>query len=683
MAKRLYSAAKLGNLELSNRIVMAPMGLGYADKGNVSERVLEFFRQRAKGQPGLIVVGGTQVDPKRYTNSAGLHCFDEKYIPGLKSLIDMVHEESGGKTKIFFQFLHHGRYSKQKDIGGVEAAAPSAVPSPYTKFEVPHALTKEEIKEIVGFYGNAARIAKEAGVDGIEICTNSGYLIGQFFSPVTNLREDEYGGSFENRMRFYFEVVDSMRDAVGSDFAITTRLGGTDLIPGSNTLEDVVEIAKAISDCGKIDGLSITGGWHESSVPQVTMEMPWEAFSYLGRTIKDNVDIPVMMSNRLGIEAAEKYVEMGALDFAVFARAFLADPDFAKKASEGKYDEIRYCIGCNQKCLDRLLTGRGIVGCLANVSCGLECDYINDEKVLPDKALSNKKENILVIGAGPSGMEFARIASARGHKVNIWDNKDKAGGTMIYAAMPPRRKDISLLTNYLENVCKKQGVEFTFSKEAKADEIIKLCSEGKYDRVVIATGTKQAKINIPTEEGADVVMALDVLSGKALTGRKVLVCGGGAVGTQTALKLAEEGTPSAEAIRSFMIFGMDEPDKLKELMNKGVKEVSISGGKIGKGLGPGTKFSMMERIGQLGVKKYKGTHVAEIKKDGVVLKDEEGNTSFAEADTVVLALGAEPNDDLYKSLENKIENLHLIGNAKEGGHITDAMETAYDLAIGI
>ena len=332
MAKRLYTPVKLGNIELSNRIVMGPMGLGYANDGYVSDRLLEFFRQRAKGKPGLIIVGGTQVDKKRYTNTAGLHCFDEKYIPGLKKFTDMIHAESEGKTKVFFQFLHHGRYSKQKDIGGVEAVAPSAVPSPYTKFEMPHALTIDEIREIVGFYGNAARIAKEAGADGIEICTNSGYLIGQFFSPITNKREDEYGGSLENRMRFYFEVVDAIREAVGNDFVVTTRIGGSDLIPGSNTIEDAVKIARAISDCGRIDALSVTGGWHESSVPQVTMEMPWEAFSFLGRTIKDNVDIPVMMSNRLGIEAAERYVEEGALDLAVFARAFLADPEFAKKA---------------------------------------------------------------------------------------------------------------------------------------------------------------------------------------------------------------------------------------------------------------------------------------------------------------------------------------------------------------
>ena len=680
MAKRLYTPVKLGNIELSNRIVMGPMGLGYANDGYVSDRLLEFFRQRAKGQPGLIIVGGTQVDKKRYTNTAGLHCFDEKYIPGLKKFTDMIHAESEGKTKVFFQFLHHGRYSKQKDIGGVEAVAPSAVPSPYTKFEMPHALTIDEIREIVGFYGNAARIAKEAGADGIEICTNSGYLIGQFFSPITNKREDEYGGSLENRMRFYFEVVDAIREAVGNDFVVTTRIGGSDLIPGSNTIEDAVKIARAISDCGRIDALSVTGGWHESSVPQVTMEMPWEAFSFLGRTIKDNVDIPVMMSNRLGIEAAERYVEEGALDLAVFARAFLADPEFAKKAAQGRYDEIRYCIGCNQKCLDRLLTGRGIVGCLANVSCGLECDYVNQNKELPDQVISEHKENILVIGAGPAGMEFARVASARGHKVTVCEKNERSGGQMLYAAMPPRRKDIDLLRTYLENVCKNQGVCFITGRKISADETEFLNS---FDRIVVATGSKPVIPDIPVEEGADVVMSLDVLSGKKTTGRKVVVAGAGAVGTQVALSLAEEGTPSAEAVRSFLMFGMDTPDNIAAMLNKGTKTVSLVGKKIGKGIGPGTKFSMIARIKQLGVNQYKGFHVIEIKQNGACLEDGEGNREFVDADTVVIALGTTPDNELYEKLKGlgmKAE-LNVIGDAQKSGYISDAMEAAYELAV--
>ena len=678
---RLYSPARIGHLDVANRIVMGPMGLGYTKDGTPNQRVMEFFRQRAKGQPGIIIVGGTQIDPYHMDQTTGLRCYSEEFIPGLREFADMVHRESNGKTRLFLQFLHHGRYAKKKNTG-VQAIGPSAVPSPYTGMEMPREISVDEIHELEKMYANAAYIAKEAGIDGVEICTNSGYLFGQFFSPITNLRKDEYGGSFEGRTRFFFETLKAIRDKVGYEFVVTTRIGGSDLIPGGNTLDDACQLAEAIDRSGYVDAINVTGGWHESSVPQVTMEIPWGTFSYLGRTIKKHVTLPVMMSNRLGIDAAEELVELGELDFAVFSRAFLADPQFARKASEGRKDDIRYCVGCNQKCLDLLLTGKGSVSCLTNPSCGREYELV-ENGIMPEQRLSTSPERILVIGAGPAGMEFARVCAARGHQVTVWEKTNHVGGQVNYAAAPPRRHDFMIFMHFLECACKKLGVVFEFDHEGSSEEILKVYNEKAFDRVVLATGGQPIVPSLPIEDGADVVNAIDYLAGKVDTGKNVVIIGGGAVGVETSLKLAEEGTLGAEALRTLMIFNADSPERLKELLRTGSKHVSIveMQKSLGRDIGPGCRFSMMARLRQLGVDQYKLTTAQEIRKNEVVLKNEAGETFTVPSDTAVIAIGAKPLDDLEKALTGKIDKLHAIGDCVKTAKIMDAVEAAYFLAV--
>ena len=678
--KKIYTPIMINKLELKNRFVMAPMSIGATDNGMVTDDQIEFYKRRARGGVGLIVFANMQWDKERYNPHHGALLTDRKYLPQLEKLTRGIHENGG---KVFAQLMHRGRYANQASIQGVQAVAPSAIPTRFTHFEMPRELTHDEIKTFLQWQADAAALAKEAGFDGIEIQTNSGYLYGQFWSPLTNHRTDEYGGSVENRNRFMVETLEAMRKAVGPDFPISLRISGSDYMPGGCNGDDIAHICHLLDETGNVDGFSITAGWHESSAPLITMEVPHGAFAYLGRQIKAQVKAPVAMGMRMNLEKAEMFVERGDFDAIIMGRVFLCDPEFVNKAQSGNADHIRPCVGCNAKCLDNAMANKPI-GCIGNYECNREGILENAEGKLPTETVSEHPERILVIGAGPAGLEFSRVAALRGHKVTIWEKRDRTIGLSMYAATPPRRYDIRYLGQWMEHECRSLGVEIVLGKEADEESVLAAAKD--FDRVVFACGSKKFAPPIPTEDGVHMVHAWDILEGNELDlGKKIVVVGGGDVGVETALYLGEQGTLSADELRFFMIYKPEPYEKLDELLNKSaIYDVSVveMGKKLAPDINPGSRWSIMARCKQLGVKMMKETKVLEIRKDGVLVENAEGQ-KLLPADTVVMAAGAKPNNDLYEAVKDKIPNCALIGDAVKVARIPDAVESAYTLAASI
>ena len=676
--KKLYTPVCINGLEIRNRVVMAPMSVGHSHEGYITEDTIEFYRRRANGGAGLIVIAGVQWDKERYSSMHGCLLTDEKYVPQLKKLTDTIH---AGGSKVFAQLLHKGRSASSTFLEGKQAVAPSPVPTKLTRNEMPRELTREEIHEFVRWQAEAAVLAKKAGFDGVEIETNSGYLFDQFFSPATNLRTDEYGGDIYGRTRFIVETLAAVKEAVGRDYPVTIRVSGSSLIDGSINGDEMAEICALLDATGNVDAFSVAAGWHESGVPVATMEVPHAGWAYLGRQIKARVKAPVAMGMRMDIQHAEVLVERGDFDAIVMGRPFLADPELVNKAMAGRADLIRPCIGCNAKCIDMTLVNKH-VSCVGNYECNRELELFAEEGKTFTEVKSTDPEKILVIGAGPAGLEFSRIAALRGHKVTVWEKRGRTIGLSMYAATPPRRYDIRYLGQWLEHMCRELGVDIVLNKEASAEDI--LAASKEYDRVVIACGSKAVLPDIPGAGRIPMVHAWDVFEGTAKLGKNIVIVGGGDVGVEAAMYLGEQGTLTAEELRFMMIYNAEPHDKLKQLLNKGVYNISVveMGKKFAPDINPGGRWSIMLRVKQLGVKMHKETKVTEITGDGVRVENAEGSFVIP-ADTVVIAAGARPSSELYDQLKDKIRRIDCIGDTVTVGRIPDAIESAYKLAATI
>lgn len=676
MMSKLYSPGRIGRLDIRNRVVMAPMGLAYCPGGEVSDRIVEFFRLRARGGVGLIVLGAVGIDPLRKIDHDMVYMHDDSFIPGLRRLTEAVRAEG---AKIFAQLFHAGRYARTKEYFGVPAVAPSSVPSSFTG-ETPQELTFKEITEMISFFAEGAKRAQKAGFDGVEIIGNSGYLIGQFLSPVTNKRTDRYGGDLQGRMTFPLEVINSVRQAVGLDYPIMVRVGGNDFIPGGNTNVEARQFCVAAEKAG-VDAISVTGGWHETQVPQISMDVPSGAYSYLAKAIKGSVSIPVVACNRMNAILGEKIIDQGNADFIGMARPLIADPELVNKAIKGEYATIRPCVACNQGCLDNIFHHKS-VECLANPEAGREAELLNGS-LLPAQIKSSHPKKILVIGAGVSGLEYARVATMRGHHVTIWEEKTQPGGQVLVASAPPGRHDFLCLTNYLVHACKDLEIEICFGKRATVDNVLAEVKAGVFERVVIATGAKPITPPIPVDEGVLVVQAWDVLKNKVETGSHVVIVGGGAVGVETALQLAEIGTIDSTTLRHLMLYQAEKPEELFRLLTQGSKHITVvemlKG--IGKDIGPSSRWSMLALLKKFNVKTRDRTKVVAIKKEGVVVENTEGQ-ELIPADTVVLAVGSHSNNEIYSELKEHID-LTIIGDACKPRKMLDAIRDAYDAAIKI
>lgn len=654
---------------------MSPMSMHNTLNGHATKRDILFYEARAKGGAGLIVFANMQWDKERYDEHSGALLISEEYIPSLKEVTDTVHKYG---CAMFAQLMHMGRYASAATQRGLQPVAPSAIPTRFNKFEMPRELTREEIQEFVRWQAEAAGIAKKAGFDGIEIETNSGYLYGQFFSPLTNHRSDEYGGDIYGRTRFMTETLQAIRDEVGPEFPISIRISGNDFVPGSCNCEDIADICEVLDRTGLLDAISVTAGWHESAVPLISMEVPNASFAYMGRDIKKRVSCVVAQGMRMNIPTAEELVERGDVDMAVLGRLFLADPQLVEKAAAGRVEDIRPCMGCNAGCIDIAFKNQP-AGCVINAECNNESFYADDDGKLPTEKRSGHPEKILVIGGGISGMEFARVASLRGHKVTILEKRMRTGGLSLLAATPPRRHDIAKLDRWLSHTCRELGVDIRLGCEA--DEAMLRAMASEYDRIVLACGCNKITLPFPVAPEAHVVHAWDVLENKAELGKNVVVVGGGATGVETAMFIAEIGTLTAEQLRFMMIFNAEPYDKLKQLLNTGSKHVSVveMGHKFALDITPGCRWSIMARVKQLGVGLYADSKVLEIKRDSVLIEGPDGKTEIA-CDSVVIAAGAKPNGEFAEKLSDLTIPVSSFGDAVSVGKIPDAIRSAYKLA---
>jgi 2,4-dienoyl-CoA reductase (NADPH2) len=645
----------MGHLELHNRIVMPAIHLCYTPQGFVTNRVVEFYSERAAGGVGLIVVGGCPVD--EFGGGPDMIGISrDEFLPGLSRLAETVHEYG---IPIAAQLYHAGRYSLSTDIGH-QPLAPSAVASRLTR-ETPREMAKEDIYHTVRNFSDAGRRAQQAGFDAVEISASAGYLISQFLSPLTNLRQDEYGGDLHNRVRFALEILSAVREAVGADYPIIVRIAGNDFVVGSNTNEEACIFAHQL-ESGGAHAINVTGGWHETRVPQITMAVPRGAFSYLARGVKEAVSIPVISSNRCSDPVlAERMLRQGVADLIAMGRPLIADPDLPRKALEGRVDEIRPCVACNQGCFDHIFA-REPVACLVNPRCGQEVSL---------KAQSvAKPKRVAVVGGGPAGMQAAVSLSARGHQVTLWEKEERLGGQLNLAAVPPGREELGVLILSLGSQLSREGVKMRLGEEATADSLL----QSDPEVVIVATGAKTATPDISGVDGEHVVQAWDVLADKVDVGEHVVVLGGGATGCLVALYLAQLGTINAPILRFLVQNQAESWETLERLVWKGTKDVTLVEmlPKFGRDIGLTSRWVVLQDLTRSGVKMVPEAVVTRITSQGVEVTVGDSESHIA-ADTVVLATGVSPQKSVYDDLLGRVSELYLIGDAKEPRRAFDAI----------
>ena len=519
--EHLFSPIQIGTTTVKNRVFMPPISTNLADKGYVTDELVEHYAARAKGGVGLIITEVTTVEPTYIYLPGDMSICDDSYIPGWKKLTDAVHKYG---AKILPQ-LFHPAYMAFPIPGTPQLIAPSNV-GPYYAKEAPRAVTIEELKVIIRQFGEAAFRVKQAGGDGVEIhAAHAHGLLGGFLSPLYNKRTDAYGGDIHGRLRLTLEVIEEVRKMCGKDFIIDVRISGDEYTDGGQNLNDAVYVAKQLEKAG-VDFIHVSGGttiMRGSSIP--APGTPMGSHSKVGEEIKKQVSIPVATVGRITEPwFAEELIANGKSDICMIGRANLCDPEFVQKACEGREDEIRPCIGC-LRCLNGIMFGKR-VACTVNPSLELE----NEDNI----PAAQEKKQVLVIGGGPAGMEAAFVAKKRGHEVVLCEKSDSLGGLVKLAAVPIAKQELTKVIQYMERKLTREGVEIRLNCEV-TEEMLK--NEFAGYEVIAGTGADPIVVNAFTAF-KHCVTADDILAGKAFAGRKVVVIGGGSVGCETADYLA-------------------------------------------------------------------------------------------------------------------------------------------------
>jgi 2,4-dienoyl-CoA reductase-like NADH-dependent reductase (Old Yellow Enzyme family)/thioredoxin reductase len=613
---KLFEPGMIGKLKLKNRIILSPMLLGYGQDFYPTDEYTAFLQTVAKGGVGLIITGAARVVEEFGVLSGSIGIFDDKFIPSLR---EMVRKVKSCDSRIFMQVNHAGTRGSEHAASFIPVA-PSAIAHPLTGV-VPKELSKQEIEHLIQAFTEAARRIKDANFDGIEIHGAHGYLVNQFLSPRTNKRTDKYGGSLVNRARFACDIIERIREEVGSDFPMSFRICGDEYVEGGVRINDAVTYAQLFVEAG-VDALHVSAGCgeaHHRSIPNFMHEPG--CLTHLASAIKKVVKVPVIAVGKLGDPVvAERVLREGKADFIAMGRPLLADHELPNKAREGRLADIRPCIYCNLGCSHIKLDGK--VTCTVNPSCGLEMEY----RLKP--AVSQKR--ITVVGGGLAGMEAARTLADRGHKVSLYEKSDKLGGQ--WNIVSRYQAGVAVLTEYLSRGLEKAGVKVIFDTEVNT-QIIK---EIKPDAVVLAMGAKQIVPEIPGVEGKNVVLASDVLLGNVNVGEEVVIIGGGLVGCDTALFLAKQR---------------------KKISVLDIVNIAANAGRT-------FKLTLMEGFVKHRVFMYPNSHVYSITETGVNIVYN-GELLFLKADSVVIAVGSRPEDKLAKQIKRFVSEIHMIGDCVE------------------
>jgi 2,4-dienoyl-CoA reductase (NADPH2) len=665
--KRLFEPITIKSVEIKNRIVMPSMGLLYSSDFVFNDRYKAFYRERAKGGVGLMTIGPVSVDRVGSVPiMPGLH--DDSFVEPLQRFVEELHKETD--VKLAVQLLQMGRYTFSF-LTGMTPIAPSALPSKITG-ETPREMTRDDIEEVKEAYAQAARRAKEAGFDLIEILACTGYLISQFLSPVTNRRTDEYGGTIENRMRFGLEVIGKVRETVGDDMAVGVRIAGNDFMEGGNTNKESALFASEAEKAG-IDAINVTGGWHETNVPQLTSNVPPGGFVYLARGIKNEVSVPVFASNRLGDPVvAEKALRSGACDMICWGRPLITDPDLPRKVRDGRLSEIIPCISCNQGCFDAIFSATP-VSCILNPRAGNEAIYSVKRVESPKK--------IMVAGGGPAGMEFAIIAGERGHRVTLYEKESSLGGQINLAKMPPGKREFQKIIDSMKARMEKWGVRVVLGT-ALTREIV---AEQSPDALVVASGARPMNLDVPGVDKPHVIDAWDVLSEKAWKiGRDVVVVGGSATGCETAYFIASMDIPDPDIYSFIMFHTAEDPKFATSLLRTTSRQVTVIDmvPRLAANVGRTSRWSLTKSLKLLGIDLRPSTKLIEIRDDSVLVETAKGEETIP-ADTVVMAVGASSINDFAGNLKEIGCDVITIGDAKEPRKITEAVREGFEEALKI
>jgi 2,4-dienoyl-CoA reductase-like NADH-dependent reductase (Old Yellow Enzyme family)/thioredoxin reductase len=639
---KLFEPGRIGSLELKNHLIMPPMATNYASKeGEVTDRQIVYYEERAKGGVGLIIVEISCVDtPVGKGMARQIAIDDDKFIPGLSRLAATI-KQHGAKAAI--QLHHAGRQTTSK-ITHHQPVAPSPITRDVVGViygEMPKELTLDEIAALIERFGEAAGRAKKAGFDGVEIHGAHGYLVSQFLSPLSNHRQDAYGGSIENRARFLLEVIKAARNNVGKDYPLWCRLSAVEIgADGGITIEETQTVAQLAEEAG-LDAIHVSA--HQvGPARRPPMAQPTCYFVPWAKAIKDVVSVPVIAVSRIPPELAEEVIRGGKADFVSIGRQLLVDPYLPQKTEAGEIENIRPCICC-MTCLDSINWSWEGVRCVVNPTLGREQESRLEKTKNPKK--------VVVVGGGPGGMEAARVAVLRGHKVVLFDDGDELGGQLILATKPPYKDTLEQFRQYLIRQINKAGVEIRLGQKFTPEMVAEL----KPDVVILATGIKPFIPRITGIESKKVVQASEVLMGGA-TGDRVVVIGGELVGCETALLLIDKG-----------------------------KKVTI----MRRGPELATKVHSLIREPMLSRLKYKGADILtgieyrEITDAGVVIKTATGAEELVEADTIVLAAGSTPNMELAAALKGKVDSIISAGDCVKPRTIMEAVDEGFKAGLSV
>jgi 2,4-dienoyl-CoA reductase (NADPH2) len=668
---RLLAPLDFGFLRLRNRIVMGAMHTRLETLDRPLERLTAFYAERARGETGLILTGGFAPNPEGRIEPDGPILDDASQLPPHRAVCEAVHREGG---HIALQILHTGRYAKLPECVG-----PSAIRARINRY-TPRALSAQEIRRTIDDFARTAVLAREAGYDGVEIMGSEGYLINEFTAPATNRRDDEYGGSIDNRCRFAVEIVRAVRQACGGDFLLVYRISAIDLVEGGTTAADTVELARRIERAGA-DILNTGIGWHESPVPTIAASVPRAAWAFASRRVKDAVSVPVIASNRINTpELAEALLAEGTADLVSMARPLLADPAFARKTRQGRADEIAPCIACNQSCLDLIFTERS-ASCLVNPRAGHEIEY--------HSPAADRRKRIAVVGAGPAGMAFAIDAAERGHSVTLCEAAEAVGGQLNLARVVPGKYEFDELLRYFRVRLQRLGVRLRLGVSADADE---LAAEA-FDEVVLATGVTPRRPQLPGIGHAKVVSYADVLSGRTPAGERVAIVGAGGIGFDVAEFLlgdAEESRSPQKFLQAWNVDpaarrgGLDGGAATGRHVARRVTLFQRKSEKPGAGLGKTTGWILKARLQRAGVEMIAGANYTAIDDEGLHYVVD-GEARVLAVDTVVICAGQESNRTLLAGLIARGIRPHLIGGAAVATELdaARAIEQGIRLAVSI
>lgn len=648
----LLQSLDLGFMTLKNRVLMGSMHTGLEEEKDGFRRMAAYFAARAAGGVGLIVTGGVAPNRAGWVAPFSIRLAGRSQVKKHQIVTDAVHAADG---RICMQILHTGRYGYHP-----LCVAPTSIKAPINRFK-PRELSKRGIRSTIGDFVKCAALAREAGYDGVEIMGSEGYLINQFIVRKTNHREDEWGGSFENRIRFPLEIISAVRKAVGENFIIIFRLSMLDLVKGGSTWDEIVRLAKKVEQAGAT--IINTGiGWHEARVPTIATMVPRAGFTWVTKRLMGEVQIPLIATNRINMpQVAESVLAEGCCDMVSMARPFLADPEWVNKAKEGRVEEINTCIGCNQACLDQIFS-RKTATCLVNPRA---CQETSKPFVKAET-----KKRVAVIGGGPAGLACATTAAARGHEVTLYEATGEIGGQFRLARQIPGKDEFEETLRYYTNQLQLHRVDIRLKTKPQPSDL------KDFDEIVLSTGVVPRKIQIEGSEGDNVSLYNEVLTGEKQIGKRVAIIGAGGIGFDMAAYLLH-GQSGTDSIEKFMAeWGVD----MEYAADGGLGEVQMvppvrdiyllqrKKTKPGAGLGKTTGWIHRSILKKNNVKMLGGVEYLAVNDKGLLIRHN-GQEQLLEVDDVVICAGQLSELGLARELDEQGIRYHLIGGALKAGEL--------------